>query len=212
MAPLLNFVGNASSLSIDYTELSNWKSSKLVADILFTTISDNQICCFFLGLDFTISAKFTKIDWLCLQAWPVVTGVDAQKSITSGVARSFCSYYILFFFWPRIAENTWQKDNLNILRESFEHHPETHLLNHPMTFGVGVPPGSFQQSRPRMSQQITWTWMLCRGGPRKTQKITLLRVIPTMTCWVEVVRWGLSLRIWWEEWRIWEHWFQVSLA
>ena len=43
-------------------------------------------------------------------------------------------------------------------------------------------------------------------------KITLLRVIPTMTCWVEVVRWGLSLRIWWEEWRIWEHWFQVSLA
>ena len=42
--------------------------------------------------------------------------------------------------------------------------------------------------------------------------ITLLRVIPTMTCWVEVVRWGLSLRIWWEEWRIWEHWFQVSLA
>ena len=33
-----------------------------------------------------------------------------------------------------------------------------------------------------------------------------------MTCWVEVVRWGLSLRIWWEEWRIWEHWFQVSLA
>ena len=25
--------------------------------------------------------------------------------------------------------------------------------------------------------------------------ITLLRVIPTMTCWVEVVRWGLSLRI-----------------
>ena len=45
-----------------------------------------------------------------------------------------------------------------------------------------------------------------------TKKITLLRVIPTMTCWVEVVRWGLSLRIWWEEWRIWEHWFQVSLA
>ena len=44
------------------------------------------------------------------------------------------------------------------------------------------------------------------------KKITLLRVIPTMTCWVEVVRWGLSLRIWWEEWRIWEHWFQVSLA
>ena len=43
-------------------------------------------------------------------------------------------------------------------------------------------------------------------------KITLLRVIPTMTCWVEVVRWGLSLRIWWEEWRIWKHWFQVSLA
>ena len=43
-------------------------------------------------------------------------------------------------------------------------------------------------------------------------QITLLRVIPTMTCWVEVVRWGLSLRIWWEEWRIWEHWFQVSLA
>ena len=42
--------------------------------------------------------------------------------------------------------------------------------------------------------------------------ITLLRVIPTMRCWVEVVRWGLSLRIWWEEWRIWEHWFQVSLA
>ena len=26
-------------------------------------------------------------------------------------------------------------------------------------------------------------------------KITLLRVIPTMTCWVEVVRRGLSLRI-----------------
>ena len=24
------------------------------------------------------------------------------------------------------------------------------------------------------------------------EKITLLRVIPTMTCWVEVVRWGLS--------------------
>ena len=46
----------------------------------------------------------------------------------------------------------------------------------------------------------------------KKTKITLLRVIPTMTCWVEVVRWGLSLRIWWEEWRIWEHWFQVSLA
>ena len=44
------------------------------------------------------------------------------------------------------------------------------------------------------------------------KQITLLRVIPTMTCWVEVVRWGLSLRIWWEEWRIWEHWFQVSLA
>ena len=44
------------------------------------------------------------------------------------------------------------------------------------------------------------------------KRITLLRVIPTMTCWVEVVRWGLSLRIWWEEWRIWEHWFQVSLA
>ena len=43
-------------------------------------------------------------------------------------------------------------------------------------------------------------------------KITLLRVIPTMTCWVEVVRWGLSLRIWWEEWRISKHWFQVSLA
>ena len=46
----------------------------------------------------------------------------------------------------------------------------------------------------------------------KLTLITLLRVIPTMTCWVEVVRWGLSLRIWWEEWRIWEHWFQVSLA
>ena len=46
----------------------------------------------------------------------------------------------------------------------------------------------------------------------KKHEITLLRVIPTMTCWVEVVRWGLSLRIWWEEWRIWEHWFQVSLA
>ena len=44
------------------------------------------------------------------------------------------------------------------------------------------------------------------------KKNTLLRVIPTMTCWVEVVRWGLSLRIWWEEWRIWKHWFQVSLA
>ena len=43
-------------------------------------------------------------------------------------------------------------------------------------------------------------------------EITLLRVIPTMTCWVEVVRWGLSLRIWWEEWRISKHWFQVSLA
>ena len=51
--------------------------------------------------------------------------------------------------------------------------------------------------------------------PQRTfqvKRITLLRVIPTMTCWVEVVRWGLSLRIWWEEWRIWEHWFQVSLA
>ena len=44
------------------------------------------------------------------------------------------------------------------------------------------------------------------------KKITLLRVIPTMTCWVEVVRWGLSLRIWWEGWRIWKHWFHVSLA
>ena len=31
------------------------------------------------------------------------------------------------------------------------------------------------------------------------KKNTLLRVIPTMTCWVEVVRWGLSLRIWWEK-------------
>ena len=31
---------------------------------------------------------------------------------------------------------------------------------------------------------------------KNTFKITLLRVIPTMTCWVEVVRWGLSLRIW----------------
>ena len=31
-----------------------------------------------------------------------------------------------------------------------------------------------------------------------------------MTCWVEVVRWGLSLRIWWEEWRIWKYWFQAG--
>ena len=130
---------------------------------------------FFEGLDFTISAKFTKIDWLCLQAWPVATGVDAQKSIASGVARSLCSYYILFLFWPRIAENTWPKDNLNILRESFEHHPETHLLNHPMTFGAlgwGFHPETSNNPRPRMSQQITWTWMLCRGGPRKNTEKT----------------------------------------
>ena len=44
-----------------------------------------------------------------------------------------------------------------------------------------------------------WKWV--RGRSARGDKITLLRVIPTMTCWVEVVRWGLSLRIWWEEWR-----------
>ena len=64
-------------------------------------------------------------------------------------------------------------------------------------------------------QLVTW-WIHHQVGmfppPKKKTTITLLRVIPTMTCWVEVVRWGLSLRIWWEEWRIWEHWFQVSLA
>ena len=46
----------------------------------------------------------------------------------------------------------------------------------------------------------------------KNHQITLLRVIPTMTCWVGVVRWGLTLRIWWEEWRIWKYWFQVFLG
>ena len=57
------------------------------------------------------------------------------------------------------------------------------------------------------------TWTLGEHDmDQNLKKNTLLRVIPTMTCWVEVVRWGLSLRIWWEEWRIWEHWFQVSLA
>ena len=62
---------------------------------------------------------------------------------------------------------------------------------------------------------LFWVGKVVPCRARKWQaivKITLLRVIPTMTCWVEVVRWGLSLRIWWEEWRIWEHWFQVSLA
>ena len=70
---------------------------------------------------------------------------------------------------------------------------------------------------PRGTRTNGFGWMVKRmnlGWPvkKKPSKITLLRVIPTMTCWVEVVRWGLSLRIWWEEWRIWEHCFQVSLA
>ena len=63
-----------------------------------------------------------------------------------------------------------------------------------------------------LNQQGTRNGANSRSNSQKDQQITLLRVIPTMTCWVEVVRWGLSLRIWWEEWRIWEHWFQVSLA
>ena len=42
------------------------------------------------------------------------------------------------------------------------------------------------------SNSWTMSWWKQRRKPRGFQKITLLRVIPTMTCWVKVVRWGLS--------------------
>ena len=71
------------------------------------------------------------------------------------------------------------------------------------------PKGKFQRTNPHHRM---WVPSSISPTTKRKKKITLLRVIPTMTCWVEVVRWGLSLRIWWEEWRIWEHWFQVSLA
>ena len=137
------------------------KTLKLVAGILFTTISDqifqiwgNKKMKFLFSLNLTISAKFTKKLTLCLEAWPVVIGVDAQKSITSGVARSFCSYPYLFFLAENLRKcNMAKLANLNIVRKSFEHHPETHLPNHS-----------------RMSQQITWTWMLCRVAQKKNVK------------------------------------------
>ena len=47
------------------------------------------------------------------------------------------------------------------------------------------------------------------AGHNAKEKVTLLRVIPTMTCWVEVVRWGLSSSSRSEA--VWE-WIQDSMG
>ena len=68
----------------------------------------------------------------------------------------------------------------------------------------GYPPLCTASNLFKSSGIESLTSFLVKMSRQMLKKITLLRVIPTMTCWVEVVRWGLSLRIWWEEWRIWK--------
>ena len=68
----------------------------------------------------------------------------------------------------------------------------------------GLLPGSFWEAKPpdtHFSHPTDLKWA--------TKKITLLRVIPTMTCWVEVVRWGLSSSSRSEA--VWE-WIQDSMG
>ena len=86
-----------------------------------------------------------------------------------------------------------------------------HRWSHPPFVSVDSKAAPELLDPPEKTENLFDVWWSKTGG-KQWEKITLLRVIPTMTCWVEVVRWGLSLRIWWEEWRIWKHWFQVSLA
>ena len=49
--------------------------------------------------------------------------------------------------------------------------------------------GGFNLNQPHLKNMRKSNW---ESFPQVEVKITLLRVIPTMTCWVKVVRWGLS--------------------